>query len=142
MKQGCEPIEGCLGCRNEFESRDSYPCNYCSRNAEIFADNYVSEMKNAPEWDGHTPAEAIRRIGTLAEAEKNEPLTLDELREMVDEPAYLQIFNPLLNDRCGWHIIKAVTEDKIIYRGWQLVYTTIDGLGLDYNLYRHKPKEG
>ncbi len=29
---------------------------------------HVPEVEYAPEWDGHTPAEAIRRIGTLAEA--------------------------------------------------------------------------
>ena len=43
----------------------------------------VKELEMAPEWDGHTPGEAIRRIGTLTPS--NEPLTLEELREM-DEP--------------------------------------------------------
>lgn len=71
-------------------------------------------------------------------AECNDPLTLDELRQMKDEPVYLKLFNPLLNS--GWHIIKAVTSDKIIYREWQSVFTLINGLGIDYNLYRHKPE--
>lgn len=43
----------------------------------------VKELELAPEWDGHTSGEAIRRIGTLTQP--NEPLTLAELREM-DEP--------------------------------------------------------
>ena len=68
----------------------------------------------------------------------NEPLTLDELREMKDEPAYLKVFDPLLES--GWHIIKAVTEDKIIFRGWQTAYVPIDGMGIDYNLYRRPPE--
>ena len=68
----------------------------------------------------------------------NEPLTLDELREVKDEPAYLKVFDPLLES--GWHIIKAVTEDKIIFRGWQTVYVPIDGMGIDYNLYRRPPE--
>ena len=38
------------------------------------------------------------------------------------------------------HIIKAVTEDKIIFRGWQTVYVPIDGMGVDYNLYRRPPE--
>lgn len=38
----------------------------------------VKELELAPEWDGHTPGEAIRRIGTLTQP--NEPLTLDQLR--------------------------------------------------------------
>lgn len=68
----------------------------------------------------------------------NEPLTLEELREMKDEPAYLKVFDPRLES--GWHIIKAVTEDKIIFRGWQTVYVPIDGMGIDYNLYRRPPE--
>ena len=68
----------------------------------------------------------------------NEPLKLEQLREMEDEPAYLNVFDPLL--KSGWHIIKAVTEDKIIFRGWEKVYVPIDGMGIDYNLYRRPPE--
>lgn len=68
----------------------------------------------------------------------NEPLTLEQLREMKNEPAYLKVFDPLLNS--GWHIIKAVTEDKIIFRGWETVYVPVDGMGIDYNLYRRPPE--
>ena len=68
----------------------------------------------------------------------NEPLTLEHLREMKDEPAYLKVFDPLL--KSGWHIVKAVTEDKIIFRGWEKVYVPIDGLGITYNLYRRPPE--
>lgn len=96
----------------------------------------VKELELAPEWDGHTSGEAIRRIGTLTQP--NEPLTLEQLREMKDEPAYLKFFDPLLAS--GWHIIKAVTEDKIIFRGWQTVYVRIDGMGIGYNLYRRPPE--
>ena len=35
----------------------------------------VKELEFAPEWDGHTPDEAIRRIGTLTPP--NEPLTCE-----------------------------------------------------------------
>lgn len=68
----------------------------------------------------------------------NEPLTIEQLREMKDEPAYLKVFDPLL--KSGWHIIKAVTKDKIIFRGWQTVYVPIDGMGVNYNLYRCPPE--
>ena len=54
------------------------------------------------------------------------------------EPAYLKVFDPLL--KSGWHIIKAVTKDKIIFRGWQTVYVPIDGMGVNYNLYRRPPE--
>lgn len=68
----------------------------------------------------------------------NEPLTIEQLREMKGEPAYLKVFDPLL--KSGWHIIKAVTDDKIIFRGWQTVYVPIGGMGIDYNLYRRPPE--
>ncbi len=77
--------------------------------------------------DNHVPAKA-----------PNEPLTIEQLREMKDEPAYLKVFDPLL--KSGWHIIKAVTKDKIIFRGWQTVYVPIDGMGVNYNLYRCPPE--
>ena len=68
----------------------------------------------------------------------NEALTMEQLREMKDKPAYLKVFDPLLQS--GWHIIKAVTEDKIIFRGWHTVYVPISGMGVDYNLYRRPPE--
>lgn len=80
-----------------------------------------------PDKDNHVPAKAT-----------NEPLTIEQLREMKDEPAYLKVFDPLL--KSGWHIIKAVTKDKIIFRGWQTVYVPIDGMGVNYNLYRCPPE--
>ena len=36
----------------------------------------VPELSQAPKWDGHTPAQAIERIGRLTQPE-NKPLTLD-----------------------------------------------------------------
>ena len=77
--------------------------------------------------DNHVPAKA-----------PNKPLTIEQLQEMKDEPAYLKVFDPLL--KSGWHIIKAVTKDKIIFRGWQTVYVPIDGMGVNYNLYRRPPE--
>lgn len=98
----------------------------------------------------HTPKEELRglrdKIACLEEALTavqrrclaEKPMTLEQLREMKDEPAYLKVFDPLL--KSGWHIIKAVTKDKIIFRGWQTVYVPIDGMGVNYNLYRRPPE--
>ena len=33
----------------------------------------VKELNNAPEWDGHTPTQAIERIGKLTRTEPNTP---------------------------------------------------------------------
>ena len=101
-----------------------------------FIDNDCWEAEEVTHWmplpappdkDNHVPAKA-----------PNEPLTIEQLREMKDEPAYLKVFDPLL--KSGWHIIKAVTKDKIIFRGWQTVYVPIDGMGVNYNLYRCPPE--
>lgn len=77
-------------------------------------------------------------MAIAALSQPNEPLTIEQLREMKDEPAYLKVFDPLL--KSGWHIIKVVTKDKIIFRGWQTVYVPIDGMGVNYNLYRCPPE--
>ena len=87
-------------------------------------------------WGYAVPTEIIEKAPTLTP--QNEPLTIEQLREMKDEPAYLKVFDPLLQS--GWHIIKAVTADKIIFRGWEKVYVPIDSLGTAYNLYRHPPE--
>ena len=56
----------------------------------------VKELELAPEWDGHTSSEAIRRIGTLTQP--NEPLTWEELKAEAK--------------RHGYKIIKATKEAK------------------------------
>ena len=94
---------------------------------------------NLPESTASKVADAINTVAeTFRSVPTGEPLTLQQLREMKDKPAYLKVFDPLL--KSGWHIIKAVTEDKIIFRGWQTVYVPIDGMGIDYNLYRRPPE--
>lgn len=115
---------------------------YTGRKGEIvhpvfrYYDEWGDEIENVSHWmplpaapdkDNHVPAKA-----------PNEPLTIEQLREMKDEPAYLKVFDPLL--KSGWHIIKVVTKDKIIFRGWQTVYVPIDGMSVDYNLYRRPPE--
>lgn len=94
---------------------------------------------NLPKSTASKVADAINTVAeTFRSVPTGEPLTLEQLREMVDEPAYLYIYDTALSS--GWHIIKAVTEDKIIFRGWHTVYVPISGMGVDYNLYRRPPE--
>ena len=103
----------------------------------IDADRLLKMMSHwKPYMDMDKVRKAVQNMPTLTP--QNEPLTLEQLREMKDKPAYLKVFDPLLES--GWHIIKAVTEDKIIFRGWQTVYVPIDGMGIDYDLYRRPPE--
>ena len=101
--------------------------------------------EEAREWfEEHIPtkimpvAKRAYEIAIDALTPPNEPLTLEQLREMDGEPAYLKVFDPRIES--GWHIIKTVTEDKIIFRGWHTVYVPISGMGVDYNLYRRPPE--
>ena len=72
----------------------------------------------------------------------NEPLTLNELWQIYEasEPVYLYIFRSDIDS--GWEIIEQITDKKIIFRGSMGVYVPIKELGVSYNLYRQKPKEG
>ena len=78
----------------------------------------------------------IQHVPTLTTP--NEPLTIEQLREMDGELVYLKVFDPLLES--GWHVVKAVTEDKIVFRDLQPVYVPIKGMGTNYNLYRRPPE--
>lgn len=71
----------------------------------------------------------------------NEPLTLDEIRQISEaiEPVYLYIFGSDFDS--GWQIIEQITDTKIIFRGSMGVYVPIKELGVSYNLYRQKPEE-
>lgn len=53
----------------------------------------VPELSQAPKWDGHTPAQAIERIGRLTQPE-NKPLTnADRIRSMSDKELAEYIFD-------------------------------------------------
>lgn len=104
--------------------------------ADVLKEALLGAIKDAPLYIQATVEQYIDEAPTLTPP--NEPLTQAELREMKDEPAYLKIFDTAL--KSGWHIIKAVTQDKIIFRGWHTVYVPISGMGVDYNLYRRPPE--
>lgn len=104
--------------------------------ADVLKEALLGAIKDAPLYIQATVEQYIDEAPTLTPL--NEPLTQAELREMKDEPAYLKIFDTAL--KSGWHIIKAVTQDKIIFRGWHTVYVPISGMGVDYNLYRRPPE--
>ncbi len=113
----------CPRCHDYHEFREDF-------GERTFSENYIFCRRcGARNGTGNAP--------TLTPP--NEPLTLEQLRKMKDEPAYLKVFDPRLES--GWHIIEAVTENKIIFRGWHTVYVPIDGIGVDYNLYRRPPEE-
>lgn len=74
---------------------------------------HVKELEYAPEWDGHTPDEAIRRIGTLTPP--NDPLTIEELREMDGEPVYIVFLPDIDGEKLQFWVLVAVDEWGEIY---------------------------
>ena len=99
----------------------------------------VKELEFAPEWDGHTPDEAIRRIATLTPP--NEPLTLDELREMDGEPVWGK---SLITDKPGeWFILRVVEMSKtwfIACAGAEQGFGDKDTYGKTWLAYRRPPE--
>ena len=106
----------------------------------------TNEQKQAYDWALHQNYQSVaaKNAKTLAElvrkilsVKSGDPLTLDQLREKTNEPVYLYIYDTALDS--GWHILKAVTEDKIIFRGWNTVYVPISSIGKCFDLYAYPP---
>ena len=99
----------------------------------------VKELELAPEWDGHTPGEAIRRIGTLTPP--NEPLTMEELREMNGEPVWGK---SLITGKPGeWFILRVVEMSKtwfIACAGAEQGFVDKDTYGETWVAYRRPPE--
>ncbi len=85
---------------------------------------------------------ALTALRAQTEAEKNEPLTVEQLREMDGEPVWMERLGQ--REKSRWRIIKHSTgaglhvEDEIdpnSYFGW-------DTYRRFWLAYRHKPKEG
>lgn len=66
---------------------------------------HVKELEFAPEWDGHTPDEAIRRISTLAQPNEQVSVEDDEgekMTKLIDADALYQV-EKLLNTNIVRH---------------------------------------
>lgn len=87
------------------------------------------ELESAPEWDGHTPAQAIERIGELAglKAQEAGVMTLRDLRDIgytwdLNTPPYLWMdINPSYRWTTGFWV------------AWRDIYEMIDGLHPTYD---------
>lgn len=108
----------------------------------------VQELEYAPEWDGHTPAQAIERIGAMAQ--ENEPLTLEQLLEMEGKPVWYEINDPRDGIIRGCGIVGLEDEEyceipykKITVYGKEFVAydiaDTLCGYDNDAIAYAHEP---
>ncbi len=78
---------------------------------------HVRELEFAPKWDGHTPDEAIRRIGTLTPP--NEPLTQADLDGMDYDKVWIDY-----EDGTG--------EWALVCNGYIYSIDTLEGAGFDF----------
>lgn len=81
---------------------------------------------------------AIALLKTHPDAQPNEPLTLEELREMDGQPVWTH--SDIFPCDCGWRVIKRIVVDSDVEftDGWSFGF---DGYGKNWLAYRRPPKE-
>ena len=80
-------------------------------------------------------------IQARQEAEKNEPLTIEELKQMNGEPVWVKELSELI-DQTGWALVEV--DDRGAYKGIPYVKCHICTWDVSFrglHCYRHKPKE-
>ena len=93
---------------------------------------------------------AISALRAQQELERNEPLTVDELREMAKEPVWTVGVSYTKDGTFSmWDIIESVNENGIHFgysdeyvEWWNYGLKNMDGNLLGWLAYRRKPKEG
>lgn len=80
---------------------------------------------------------AISALRAQQELESNEPLTVDELREMDGEPVY--IHSDTFPGDCGWRVVKKASVLDIQFTDGDCFLFTF--YGKSWIAYRRKPKE-
>lgn len=87
---------------------------------------------------------ALSALRAQAEAEKNEPLTLDELREMDGEPVWVEVPDGYKHYN-GWALVDVTwKKNNVIYlvRAHGPVNPCEAVLKNGWKIYRRKPEEG
>lgn len=90
-------------------------------------------LKGAAEALEELQAQLAKVALSAQEAEKNEPLTLDELRQMDGEPVYLVNMETPYGWNDGWYL---VCDDVVYSKHWEFPLWRCPGFA-----YRRKPKE-
>ena len=80
---------------------------------------------------------AISALRAQQELESNEPLTMDELREMDGEPVYIR--SDTFPGDCGWKVVKKASVLDIQFTDEDFFLFTL--YGKSWIAYRHKPQE-
>ena len=85
---------------------------------------------------------ALAALRAQEETEKNEPLTLDELRQMDGEPVWLETGEVSIDEQIvgRWDIIHSVSDTYMVLMGGGNGFR-LDNYGKTWIAYRHRPKE-
>ena len=103
------------------------------------------KMLKTPCFNGYVPADteaeviAFKALQEMQERQYPKPLTVDQLKEMVDEPVWVQ--PPKMPEHGRWGIVESAGEydgDKVL---WLHNDYTCHYLGKSWVAYKHKPKE-
>ena len=71
--------------------------------------------------------------------ERNDPITMDELRKMDGEPVWV-CFNGVIVREDGWFIITETEKCEVLLKGKASVYKSFEYYGKTWMAYRQKPK--
>ena len=110
--------------------------------AKQWANGYVCSLREGEAEEYHKMCLSALRAqqeleSSLKVLESNEPLTVDELREMDGEPVY--IHSDTFSGDCGWRVVKKASVLDIQFTYGDCFLFTF--YGKSWIAYRRKPKE-
>ena len=74
------------------------------------------------------------------EAQQNEPLTVEQLREMDGEPVWVDFTGSAIKREPGWFILKNAQDEEVYLVGKTSVYKGYEYYGKAWLAYRHPPE--
>ena len=103
--------------------------------AKQWANGYVCSLREGETEEYHKMC--LSALQEQQQLESNEPLTMDELREMDGEPVY--IHSDTFPGDCGWRVVKKASVLDIQFTDCDCLLFTF--YGKSWIAYRRKPKE-
>ncbi len=119
---------------------DAYRCE--------FMDGVYSLLSDDPTWDRANQIIDLFDAAPVAESESNEPLTLDELREMDGAPVWIVNVSAINQFKGHWDICDWENGERVIFPYCMEEpnlddYDPEEKLGIaGWRAYRRKPEEG
>ncbi len=133
--QKCNHYDGkcpCLKCEN------TGVCMACN-DTEVHKAGFAVETENLCEA-ARKYCESGRKLSD--EIKPHQPLTLEELKERVGKPVWLESKTEFLKKE--WVLLRKVTEDKVLYtdkEGTMAFLFTVSDFGKMVDFFEHEPKE-